>query len=374
VNPSVILTCTSYHKAELPNNGMFELGPGGGSIGRDPSCDIVLPDPQKMLSRCHAKIISSGTDVIVVDTSSNGLFVNGAQSPLGRGGSIQLRDGMQLSFGDLVFSVSLGHVTHQQPEFELQAPPSAMPEPEHPLSNASGATPQEASQPHPQSFNDPSASGPVAPALAEPVQHPAHAPEVPAAASPVAPSSESSAHAGNSSPVAVQTYTDGMPTADSAFEELVLKGLMDLLAARAELKNELRMSATLIAQAENNPLKFAANVAAAKVLFAEVSKNTAYLTRTEAVTQAMAEIQEHQTALTAGMREAFKQMLKTFAPENFEEKQGAGLGKIVSSPEKQAWVAYKKFYADRVSQSDDPFQDLFSAALTRAYLSALNED
>jgi type VI secretion system FHA domain protein len=249
-----------------------------------------------------------------------------------------------------------------------------MPEPEQPLSNASGATPQEASQPHPQPFNDPSASGPVAPALAEPVQHPAHAPEVPAAASPGAPSSESSALAGNSSPVAVQTYTDGIPTADSAFEELVLKGLMDLLAARAELKNELRMSATLIAQAENNPLKFAANVAAAKVLFAEVSKNTAYLTRAEAVTQAMVEIQEHQTALAAGMREAFKQLLKTFAPENFEEKQGASLGKIVSSPEKKAWVAYKKFYADRVSQSDDPFQDLFSAALTRAYLSALNED
>ena len=159
MNPSVILTCTSYHKAELPNNGMFELGPGGGSIGRDPSCDIVLPDPQKMISRCHAKIITSGTDVLVVDTSSNGLYINGAQSPLGRGGSTHLRDGMQLSFGDLVFSVSLGHVTPQQPEFELQAPPSAIPEPEHSLSSASGATPHEASQPHLQSFSDPPTSG-----------------------------------------------------------------------------------------------------------------------------------------------------------------------------------------------------------------------
>lgn len=374
MNPSVILTCTSYHKAELPNNGMFELGLGGGSIGRDPSCDIVLPDSQKMISRCHAMIITSGTDVLVVDTSSNGVYINGAQNPLGRGGSIHLQDGMQLTFGDLVFSVSLGHMTSQRPEFELQAPPSAMPEPVQPLSSANAVTPQEVSQPHPQSVNDPSASKPVAAALAEHVQHPAHAPDIPDAASPGAPSRAGSARADNSSPVATQTHTDGTAIADSAFEERVLKGLMDLLAARAEFKNELRMSATLIAQAENNPLKFAANVAAAKVLFAEVSKNTAYLTRTEAVTQAMVELQEHQTALVAGMRDAFNQLLKTFAPENFEQQQGAGLGKIIASPERKAWVAYKKFYADRVTQSDDPFQDLFSAALTKAYLSALNED
>lgn len=174
--------------------------------------------------------------------------------------------------------------------------------------------------------------------------------------------------------MATQTNADGIPLADSDFEELVLKGLMDLLAARANLKNELRMSATLIRQAENNPLKFAANVAAAKVLFTEASKNNAYLSRTEAVTQAMSEIQEHQMALLIGMRAAFNQLLKTFSPENFEDKQGAGIGKIVSSPEKKAWVAYKKFYTDRVTQSDDPFQDLFSVALSKAYLSALDSD
>ena len=517
MNPSVILTCTSYHKAELPNNGIFRLGPGGGSIGRNPSCDVVLPDPQKVISGCHAKIVASGADVLVVDESTNGLFVDGAQSPLGRGSSIPLRDGMQLGLGEFLFSVALervaangpqdtagpgysapaavntdfgnpnfdpladiapvqhpsmgglpdgaaaplnpidpgsppqhaqqtsdpffdplaqqeigqagnnglgivdtlaeqgassdldhgdplsdpfsapaaeldgslgdglsGHASggdsiipedwmSDEPVAEPQAQPSAMAAPGHTLQGTTNSIPQEAGNLHPEFPAEPPSPAPAAADTGVASQKPPHAPEPPHPA-PDVPTPTTGAGTADSSPMATQTNADATPLADSDFEEMVLKGLMDLLAARANLKNELRMSATLIRQAENNPLKFAANVAAAKVLFTEASKNNAYLSRTEAVTQAMSEIQEHQMALLIGMRAAFNQLLKTFSPENFEDKQGAGIGKIVSSPEKKAWVAYKKFYTDRVTQSDDPFQDLFSVALSKAYLSALDSD
>ena len=174
--------------------------------------------------------------------------------------------------------------------------------------------------------------------------------------------------------MSVSAYAEAAALNDSEFEQAVLKGLMDLLAARANLKNEFRMGATLIRQTENNPLKFAANVEAAKILFSESSKNSAYLSRMEAVTQAMAEVQEHQMALLIGLRAAFNQLLQTFSPENFEENQSAGLSKIVSSSEKKAWLAYSKFYQERVAESDDPFEELFSGALSKAYLAALNND
>ena len=102
---------------ELPQSRIaqqwnFQVGPRGGSIGRNPSCDVVLPDPQKVISGCHAKIVASGADVLVVDESTNGLFVDGAQSPLGRGSSIPLRDGMQLGLGEFLFSVALERVAN----------------------------------------------------------------------------------------------------------------------------------------------------------------------------------------------------------------------------------------------------------------------
>ena len=350
MHPSVILTCTSYQRGELPNNGTFELGPGGGSIGRNPSCDIVLNDPQKLISRCHAKIVTSGGEVLVVDQSTNGLYINGAQLPLGRGGSAALRDGMQLGLGDFIFLVSIGHAARSEPK--IAPHPDKSPNTVFDRSRLdllAGVTPA----PLPSVAEDP----------------------LECAAAPSTGTHEALGADGRAvPPPGPHPSTHGMPDPDSQFEEQVLKGLMDLLAARASFKNHLRMGATLVSQTENNPLKFAANVAAAKVLFAEVSQNDAYLTRAEAVAQAMAELQEHQTALLIGMRAAFNQLLETFDPKNFEEKRGAGLGKILSTPNNSAWDAYRKFYRDRVTRSDDPFQDLLSAAFAKAYLADTDKD
>jgi len=46
-------------------------------IGRDPSCDIALPEDVKA-SRTHARIRREGTGFVIEDAgSTNGTFVNG---------------------------------------------------------------------------------------------------------------------------------------------------------------------------------------------------------------------------------------------------------------------------------------------------------
>ncbi|AHD03783.1 signal peptide protein (plasmid) [Leisingera methylohalidivorans DSM 14336] len=54
------------------------------TVGRGASCDLVLPDPDQQLSRNHCVIEDHNGNVVVVDLSSNGTFLNYSKIPLGR--------------------------------------------------------------------------------------------------------------------------------------------------------------------------------------------------------------------------------------------------------------------------------------------------
>ena len=48
------------------------------TIGRDPSCDIVIADPTDVVSRVHASLKVKGVGkYILVDQGRNGTYVNG---------------------------------------------------------------------------------------------------------------------------------------------------------------------------------------------------------------------------------------------------------------------------------------------------------
>ncbi|MWD29952.1 FHA domain-containing protein, partial [Aquicoccus sp. SCR17] len=72
----------------------------GGSltVGRGPANDLVLPDPDKMLSKSHFVIEDHNGNVVIVDLSTNGTFLNYSKIPLGRTPT-PLNDGDVLSVG-----------------------------------------------------------------------------------------------------------------------------------------------------------------------------------------------------------------------------------------------------------------------------------
>ena len=84
--------------AETPHTATF--GPDGGTVGRSSRCGLALPDPETVVSRQHVRITFQDGRFYAVDTSSNGLFINGATSPLGADGSAALQDGDRLGVGD----------------------------------------------------------------------------------------------------------------------------------------------------------------------------------------------------------------------------------------------------------------------------------
>jgi type VI secretion system FHA domain protein len=88
------------------------------TIGRGPENDIVLPDPDKLISKRHCAIEDQNGNVVVVDLSTNGTFLNYGKVALGRTPT-PLNDGDVLSFGGYEMVVA---ITSGRPAEVLAAP------------------------------------------------------------------------------------------------------------------------------------------------------------------------------------------------------------------------------------------------------------
>ena len=54
------------------------------TVGRGPANDLVLPDPDRTLSKSHCVIEDHNGNVVIVDLSTNGTFLNYSKIPLGK--------------------------------------------------------------------------------------------------------------------------------------------------------------------------------------------------------------------------------------------------------------------------------------------------
>ena len=78
----------------------------GGTIGRGSDCTLVLTDDKRSVSRLHAKLEYDGQQFSITDHGTNPLRVNG--SVVGKGNSIAIKGGDQLSIGPFELEVRSG--------------------------------------------------------------------------------------------------------------------------------------------------------------------------------------------------------------------------------------------------------------------------
>src|SRR5471032_3181465 len=86
------LTVLSEQHASLGARASIVVWVGGGTIGRAHDNDWVLPDPNRYLSAHHARVKFRDGAYHLIDTSSNGVFINDRVEALGRRSSYVLRD------------------------------------------------------------------------------------------------------------------------------------------------------------------------------------------------------------------------------------------------------------------------------------------
>ena len=104
---AIKLRVISEHYRELGEQRTRVFGVNGGTIGRAPDNDWVLPDATRVVSGHHCEIEYRGGGYWLKDMSTNGVFVNDSDEPVSAIGPMALRDGDRLRIGDYELIVSV---------------------------------------------------------------------------------------------------------------------------------------------------------------------------------------------------------------------------------------------------------------------------
>ena len=101
------LQIISRHRQGLGERSVKEFGRDGGTIGRSLESDWVLPDGQRYVSSRHASIDFRSGSYYIVDTSTNGVYVNDSEQPVGRGNPQRLFTGDRIRLGEYEINVEI---------------------------------------------------------------------------------------------------------------------------------------------------------------------------------------------------------------------------------------------------------------------------
>jgi type VI secretion system protein ImpI len=147
---------------------------------------------------------------------------------------------------------------------------------------------------------------------------------------------------------------------------VVVDGVMDVLRARAEIKNTFRLPVTIIQRSENNPLKFAPtpDEALQKIM---APSNGAFMSGTAAFEDAFDDIRCHQMAMLAGVRAAFESLLVHFNPDRFEQEADGASKRSAFAGKGKYWDKYRENFDGLSRDPDECFRRLFGDEFARAY-------
>src|SRR6266542_3098591 len=88
----LVIRAVSFKGRPIGADLSATFGEAGGTIGRGGSATLVLPDPERFISRTHATVSFQAGGFIVTDNGAkNPIVLNGR--PLGQGCQARLADG-----------------------------------------------------------------------------------------------------------------------------------------------------------------------------------------------------------------------------------------------------------------------------------------
>ncbi|MEL7535689.1 MAG: type VI secretion system-associated FHA domain protein TagH [Pseudomonadota bacterium] len=101
------LQIISREKSVMGEDATLVVGKEGATIGRSAKNDWVLPDKNRYVSSRHATIDYQAGSYYLIDTSTNGVFINGAEAPVGAGKPQRLFNGDKVAIGDYEVTVEI---------------------------------------------------------------------------------------------------------------------------------------------------------------------------------------------------------------------------------------------------------------------------
>lgn len=397
-------------------------------IGRGSDNDWILADETRELSRYHLELEHEQHGIVLRDLSSSGTYVNDEPAPVGRGRSRILRDGDRLRLGPYILRVQTGETAGHRPApsgvpapFEDPFAPPLAPDPERaraifdrtwlvrhgvpgPADHPLGDQPGHRDEPRlPTPGQRPVLVDELFGDRRDALGAPTTAEEFPLCSAPPAAASmaadsfcatrSENATPLSSTPAADQAMgvssdvlgalLDGcgldrsrMARGDEAgFARLAGRQLRELafalvllLQGREEAKGAMRAARTQIGADGNNPLKFCATAedAAAAVL---LHRGLGFMEPENAVREAVRDVQQHEMALLASVRDAVHSLLDALDPEAFERDAKRGLLARLRGgpPDARCWRAFRARHQEIAAEAERRFLGSLGDDFVNAY-------
>jgi FHA domain-containing protein len=149
-----------------------------------------------------------------------------------------------------------------------------------------------------------------------------------------------------------------------------VQGTVDLLNARAVTKREVKASATMIMERNNNPLKFSPDAKTAMLYLVSGRLNPAFMPPITAMRDAYYDLRSHQFGFMAGTKAALEGVLERFEPQRLEGRlAGKGLVESIIPAARKArlWDLFNELYKEIAREAEDDFHALFGQAFLKAY-------
>ncbi len=356
---SITLFVTSQHKDELGPDRLVKFGPDGGSIGRADSNDWTLPDPTRIVSSCHARIDCKKGRYYLTDTSKNGVFVNGADRPIGSSKPRALDNGDRLRIGSYEVMVSI----EEDDSMEIEAPGGAYASVFQEQSDAAEKRTGSGTARHKETKRK--RPGPKAEAPADVESRESGNAEVARAFLEGLGVDPGLIHEGSEAEV--------MKLCGQLFREAV-EGIRDGLTKRAEEKEQYRLSQTTIQPGDNNPLKFSASTEEAlKSMIFEQSPG--YLPPIETIRDSFRGLRMHREAIRHAMQIALEDFLDRLDPAELKKKfdQNLDSGMLKAGNKSKYWDCYKEMYSSINQRTTGKLPLRFSEVFINAYQECVEE-
>ncbi|MDQ1302597.1 MAG: Type secretion system-associated domain protein TagH [Pseudomonadota bacterium] len=384
------LRVTSDSNALAPEERLREFAAVGGTIGRNSDNDWVLPDDHRYVSSRHAMIEHQSGAWYLVDTSRNGVYVNDADMPVGKGHPQRLFDGDRLRIGAYEIAVDISESSDDEQHDGMRdsiVRAQLVPEEESlelALVSEDKMLGDVGLQQHfmPNSALvqklDSLPSRPGKAAIAATVKGPARAvaaqPENPATHVPDAADQRALDRfiaAAGLKPEA----TAGVPVGDlmetsGKLLRLMVGGLMELLRERSHMKDTFRLPQTVMQAAQNNPLKFSPNIEEALRYLLNDRNEGSYLSAEEAVKAGFRDVRQHEQALVKAMLQAVEDYVERFDPDELKARFDKGMkrsGLLAGTNKLKYWELYEESYHALTQRDDGGPPQLFSEEFARAY-------
>ena len=433
---SLRLSVVSEHGIRLGTQSSRVFGVHGGSIGRGSDNEWILPDPERYLSGKHARIDFRKGNYVLVDTSSNGTYVNGAQVPLGKYHDYVLKDGDYVRLGEYEMLVTIDKGNDFPPDesaivaYDGQAPSSAVKKstandlgedldlsvllddsliesgvrPRDAYGQAIAPTPdpkdgdvEDSATPWHMMTRPLKVEGKVASIAAGAAAADA-ASGVAGQANPASPAAAANAYAASARPQTPVLHEGDLEAGLAAFcrgagvdpraipadargaalhlaGQLLREsvvGLMDLNQNRAEFRNRFRID-TPADDGPDSPLNFSRGVDEALVrLLTTLSTRAGSV---EAIRQHFREHKAHNAASIAAMRAAFDEFLGRVDPKELEERfeRATKRGVFGSANKGKYWDLYAEMFAGIAQRPADGFPHLYVETFARAFEARLRK-